>query len=95
MAILNVVLWGEVARKAPEIAERAKKLWSSVARKSTQPDLEMRMVPSYDEEDVNALKNRLIKVEAVSSELYKKMLTTSELVKALAEQSTQLINAIE
>jgi hypothetical protein len=36
-----------VARKAPEIAESAKKLWSRVARKSTQPDLEMRMVLSY------------------------------------------------
>jgi hypothetical protein len=39
MAILNLVPCGEVARKAPEIAESAKKLWSRVARKSTQPDL--------------------------------------------------------
>ena len=95
LAILKAVPWAEVARKAPEIADSAKKLWGSVARKSPQPELEMRTVYASDDEDVSALKNRLVKVEAANAELHSQMLTTSELIKALAEQNTQLIDNVE
>lgn len=95
LAILKAVPWGEVAKKAPEIAESAKKLWSTVARKSPQPELEMRTVFASEDEDVNSLKNRLTKVEAANAELHNQMLTTSELIKALAEQNAQLINNVE
>ena len=95
LAILKAVPWAEVARKAPEIAESAKKLWGNVARKSPQPELEMRTVYASDDEDVSALKNRLVKVEAANAELHSQMLTTSELIKALAEQNTQLIDNVE
>ena len=95
LAILKAVPWAEVARKAPEIADSAKKLWTTVARKSPQPELEMRTVYASDDEDGNALKNRLAKVEAANAELHNQMLTTSELIKALAEQNTQLIDNVE
>jgi hypothetical protein len=95
VALLKAVPWGEVARKAPEIAESAKKLWSTVARKPPQPELEMRTVFASDDEDVSSLKQRLAKVEATNAELHNQMLTTSELIKALADQNTQLINRIE
>ena len=95
LAILKAVPWAEVARKAPEIADSAKKLWTTVARKSPQPELEMRTVYASDDEDVSALRNRLAKVEAANAELHNQMLTTSELIKALAEQNTQLIDNVE
>lgn len=95
LAILKAVPWAEVARKAPEIADSAKKLWSTVARKSPQPPLEMRTVYASDEDEVSALKNRLAKVETANAEFHNQMLTTSELIKALAEQNTQLIDNVE
>ena len=95
LAILKAVPWAEVARKAPEIADSAKKLWTTVARKSPHPELEMRTIFASDDEDANALKNRLAKVEAANAELHNQMLTTSELIKALAEQNTQLIDNVE
>ncbi len=95
LALLKAVPWAEVARRAPEIAESAKKLWSTVARKPPPPEIELRTVYANDDEDVSALKNRLIQVEASHAELHNQMLTTTELIKALADQNAQLVKNIE
>lgn len=95
LALLKAVPWGEVVRNAPEIAENAKKLWGTVARKSPKQELEVRNVFTSEDQELNWLKERLITIEATYSELHNQMLTTSELIKALADQNTQLIKSIE
>lgn len=95
LALLKAVPWGEVARNAPLIAENAKKLWSTVARKSPKQELEVHNVFTSEDEEVNWLKERLNTIEAANAELHNQMLTTSELIKALADQNTQLIKTIE
>jgi hypothetical protein len=95
LALLKAVPWGEVARNAPVIAENAKKLWSTVARKSPQQELEVHTVFTSEDQEINWLKERLNTIESANIELHNQMLTTSELVKALADQNTQLIKRIE
>jgi hypothetical protein len=95
LALLKSVPWGEVAKNAPEIAENAKKLWGTVARKSPKQELEVRNIFTSEDQEINWLKERLITIEAAHSELHNQMLITSELIKALADQNTQLIKSIE
>ncbi len=95
LALLKAVPWGEVAKNAPEITENAKKLWGTVARKSPKQEFEVRNVFTLESQELNWLKERLITIEAAFSELHNQMLTTSELIKALADQNTQLIKSIE
>ena len=95
LALLKAVPWGEVVRNAPEIAENAKKLWSTVARRSPKQELEVQSVFTADDQEINWLKERLNTIEAANSEFHKQMLASAELMKALADQNTQLINRIE
>jgi hypothetical protein len=95
LALLKVVPWGEVARNAPVIVENAKKLWGSVARKSPKQELEIPIEFTSEDEEINWLKDKLNTLEAANADLHDQMLTSAELMKALAEQNTQLINRIE
>ena len=66
LALLKVVPWLEVARKAPEIAENAKKLWGTVANKSPKSELvvvnEHAVLDSSDQE-IGLLKQKLAVIE--------------------------------
>ncbi len=98
LASLKVVPWIEVARKAPEIAENAKKLWSTVANKSPKPDstiVNEHAVYGSDDQEIGWLKQRLAVIESANAELRGQMLTTSELIKALADQNAALVKKVE
>lgn len=98
LTLLKAVPWIEVARKAPEVAESAKKLWNTIAKNSSKSEIE---VPAEthlftsEEQEIDWLKQRLTANEAAYADLHKQMLASAELIKALAEQNAQLINAIE
>ncbi len=95
LTLLKAVPWGEVARNAPVIAENAKKLWGTVARKYPKQELEVPIVFTSEDEEINWLKERLNTLEAANTDLHNQMLTSAELMKALADQNTHLINRVE
>ena len=91
ISALKMVPWSEVISNAPKVAEGAKKLWTAVSRKShpaestgesTQPAL------SPEAQSIAMLQAQL-------ADLQHQMLASSELIKALADQNTQLIRRIE
>ena len=98
LALLKVVPWLEVARKAPEIAENAKKLWGTVANKSPKSELvvvnEHAVLGSNDQE-IGWLKQKLVVIESANAELRSQMLTSAELIKSLANQNAALVRKIE
>ena len=98
LALLKVVPWLEVARKAPEIAENAKKLWGTVASKSPKSELvvvnEHAVLDSSDQE-IGWLKQKLAVIESANAELRSQMLTSAELIKSLANQNAALIKKVE
>lgn len=98
LSVLKMVPWGDVISNAPKIADGAVKLWRSVARKppaaesppsSTQPAL------TTEAQSLSLLRAQLDAAEAEISDLHNQMLESSDLIKSLAEQNTQLIKRIE
>lgn len=98
LAILTAVPWAEVVKKAPEVAESAKKLWNTLAKKYPKSESEVlteRTVFTSKDQEISWLKDRLTAIETTNSELHNQMLTSAELIKALADQNTQLIKRVE
>jgi ribonuclease D len=98
LTVLKSVPWAEVISNAPKVADGAKKLWSTIGKKSSAPQADAaREQPAQSPEDasVATLQKKLIALEADTADLHEQMLASSELIKALAEQNTQLIQNIE
>jgi TolA-binding protein len=98
LTVLRSVPWGEVISSAPKVAEGAKKLWQAVANKPPSPDMPpagAHAAHSSDPQAVAKLQSQLAQLQASVNDLHSQMLASSELIKALAEQNTQLIKRIE
>ncbi|MBI3149893.1 MAG: hypothetical protein HYZ17_15410 [Betaproteobacteria bacterium] len=98
LTVLQTVPWAEVIKAAPQIADGARKLWSTVARKPAAPALqgpeENPQVPAA-ESRLEALEGRVAELEEAVAVLHEQMLASSELIKALADQNTQLVQRVE
>jgi tRNA A37 threonylcarbamoyladenosine dehydratase len=97
-SVLQAVPWGQVIENAPKVVDGAKKLWSTVATKSTPQEFEVEDVqPMYsdDGQALKAIRSRLTALEKSTADLHKQMLASSELIKTLADQNAQLIQRIE
>jgi len=93
LTVLQSVPWSDVISNAPKVAGGAKKLWDSVARKPAAP-------PTTDDAaqagpQPAALTDRVAALEAQVAELHRQMLASSEVIQALAEQDTQLIQRVD
>lgn len=98
LAVLKSVPWSEVINNAPRVADGARKLWSTVARKSSPPEVAdpgTQPAVSPESQPLAALAARAVALEAAVSDLHGQMLASSELIKALADQNAQLIQGIE
>ncbi|WP_299066269.1 hypothetical protein [Accumulibacter sp.] len=98
LTVLKSVPWAEVISNAPKVADGAKKLWSTIGKKSPAPQADAaREEPAHapDDPSVAALQTRISALESEAADLHDQMLASSELIKALAEQNTQLIQNIE
>jgi hypothetical protein len=96
LTVLKAVPWVDVISHAPKVADGAKKLWSSVARKAPEAE------PAGAADSVSLgpastaeLEARLASTEAKVAGLHEQMLASSTLIKDLAEQNAQLIVRIE
>lgn len=98
LAVLKIVPWADVIGNAPMVADGAKKLWNAVAKKSPSPELPVateQTALSSEAQAIATLQAQLAAVEAAASDLHNQMLASSELIKALADQNTQLIKRVE
>jgi hypothetical protein len=101
LSVLKVVPWGEVITNAPKVADGARRLWSAVKKTpATEPPepatAEVSVAaPSADAEAIAALQSQLGTAERAIVTLQEQMLASSELIKALAEQNTELIRRVE
>jgi hypothetical protein len=96
LVVLQSVPWTEVIKNAPKVAEGAKKLWNTVAKKPAAPVFPAVATPiPIDADPLSVLQARVVALEAITVDLHTQMLASSELIKTLAEQNTQLIAHIE
>lgn len=98
LALLQSVPWTEVIRNAPKVADGAKRLWNAVANKTSRPEASYagtKSTASPEYLSVSALDARIVVLETALSDLHGQMLASSELIKELAEQNSQLIKRVE
>lgn len=98
LVVLTSVPWTEVINNAPRVADGARKLWNAISKKSPQPEVDTPAVNptlSPGAQTIALLQTQLAVVESATTELHNQLLASSELIKALAEQNTQLIQRIE
>jgi hypothetical protein len=101
LAVLKMVPWTDVVKNAPVVADGAKKLWTAVARKSSQSSPKSGTTSPINSgrtpEDLSlpTLASRLATLDSVTTELHEQMVTSSNLIEALAEQNAQLVLRID
>lgn len=105
VSLLKTVPWTDVIANAPAITEGARKLWKTVARKADPADAAQARAepgtPANAEsgispaEAVARLQSRLDAVDGTVAELQAQMLASTELLKALADQNTELVARVE
>ncbi len=95
ITVLSNIPWGQVVENAPKVADGALKLWKEVTSRkkpdSGQPAATADAAPS----EADLLKARLLSLDDNVKRLQDQMQASSELIKALAEQNTQLVQRIE
>lgn len=97
LAVLQAVPWGQVIDNAPKIVNGAKKLWGNVSRNPASEEMAEPddYVVSGANEDAEMLRQRLSRLEKATAEMHEQLVTSTALIKELAEQNTQLIKHIE
>lgn len=92
ISILSNIPWGQVVENAPKVADGAARLWNAVTRKKSDqsPDANANTKAGTDvvPSETEVLMKRLEAME-------EQMRASAELIKALAEQNTQLVRKIE
>lgn len=91
--VLKSVPWEAVIGNAPLVAEGARKLWKAVGAKSTPDGMPEPADPTVDAAD--PLPAQVAELRAAAERLEQQMLASSGLIKALADQNTQLIARVE
>ena len=99
-SMLKLVPWADVIANAPQIAEAAKKLWGSVARKAPPeagaPEAaDAVAAPRSPADRLAELEMRLETTEAALVELHTQMVESTKLIDTLASQNALLISRVE
>jgi hypothetical protein len=95
LTALKTIPWTDVISTAPVVVDGAKKLWHSVGKKPAPAAPLPPSASTTETPSIAALQARIAALEAEAADLHGQMLSSSELIKALAEQNTQLIRRIE
>ncbi len=101
LTVLKLVPWTDVIKNAPAVADGAKKLWKSVGKSaqggpnglSPSPKSSLSTLP--ESQAIALLERQLGALEVTVSDLHEQMRESTELIKALADQNTQLIKRVE
>lgn len=89
LSLLKAVPWTDVVTNAPKVADGAKKLWETVAQK--RPPVEPTDTSTTPVANAATLEARIAELANEIARLEQEMLDSSLLIKALAEQNTQLV----
>ncbi|KAB0663964.1 hypothetical protein F6V25_14205 [Oryzomonas japonica] len=98
LALLKNVPWSEVISNAPKVVDGAKKLWNTVAKRPSPPEISdsnVQSATSPGPQAIALIEARTLALEDAVANLQGQMRESSELIKALADQNAQLIQRIE
>ena len=96
VAALKLVPWADVVSNAALVVDGARKLWKVVGKKkpATADNAEIEHELTSDAQVIAAVELRVSSLEADMADLQREMESSAELIKALADQNAQLIQAV-
>ena len=96
VAALKLVPWADVVSNAALVVDGARKLWKVVGKKkpATADNAEIEHELTSDARVIAAVELRVSSLEADMADLQREMESSAELIKALADQNAQLIQAV-
>jgi hypothetical protein len=96
LSVLKIVPWADVVSNAPKVADGAKKLWETVAKKKAPADTttDTSATSPADAPTLAELEARLDDLAGEIGRLQQEMLASSQLIKSLAEQNAQLVRRV-
>jgi hypothetical protein len=96
-AIFKAIPWGEVVAAAPKVLDQAKKLVAAARRtdSGSSAGAEASVPAQAGDSALPAIEARLSSVEGKIEDMAQEALSAAELVKSLAEQNAQLIQAVQ
>lgn len=94
LSALKLIPWKSVLRNAPGVVNSARQLWMSVRSKNSIPTDPIVDIPDISSDPIGNLKIRVLQLEKERHEANVKALEAAALVKDLAEQQQQMVNAI-
>ena len=92
VAAFKTIPWAKVLSYAPLILQSATKLWNSVAKKQPQTPL---LESQQQGKTLSAIEARLSSLEQQTSQLRDEIVSSSELIKSLAEQNAELVQTVD
>lgn len=97
LVLLKTVPWADVISNAPAIADGARKLWKKVGGTgaAAEPMAPAPIVVPPGGDVVQALRTRVEQLSAETGALQQELQTSSELLKALADQNALLVERVE
>ena len=96
LSAFRIIPWSDVLIAAPYIVQGAEKLWGIIAGKPA-PQLGNDRVKEEASQSVSLsdLDTRVHSLEQLTAELHKEVLLSSELIRSLAQQNIQLVQAVD
>lgn len=93
ITVLQSVPWTEVVRNAPKVAAGAKKLWGSLGNRKTESEASSVIDDAVPTAPMTLaeMQERLGLLQEGTAELKQRLIESTSLIDALAEQNTQLI----
>ena len=98
LTVLANIPWGQVVDNAPKVAGGAAKLWTAVTGARKQRVLHPEASASDTAQgpsELAVLRTQVQDLEATVQQLQEQMQASSEVIKALADQNTQLVQRVE
>ena len=97
LVLLKTVPWTDVIANAPAVADGARKLWKRAkgAGTSANEQAPSTIVVPPGGDVVDALRLRVEQQGQEIAELHQELQTSSELIKALADQNAELVRHVE
>jgi len=97
LTVLKMVPWGDVIENAPKVAQGAKKLWSSVGKKSATQAAAVtdQEPPASATQTLAQCQAQVDQLQLAVAELHQQMVDSSALIQSLAEQNSALVQRVE
>ena len=94
-AAFKAISWRDAIAAAPVIVDAGRKLWNSVVGTEKRAGSKDAEAGAGQGQERSPIEDRVAGLEARTAEMAREAVASADLIKSLAEQSSQLVRAVE